>query len=94
MRFDEIYYTISIGNTKGIVQNTSNLVGFGIKNHNCLYLGVEEQLRAHILRIRSTIGYYNLVQYEPQTPTHVQAMQHSIFFLKMQVLQRNLLKPY
>ena len=44
--------------------------GFSTKNPQCPYLGVEEQLPPPILRIRSTIGYYNLVQYEHR-PTFV-----------------------
>ena len=56
---------------------------YATKNPYCTYLGVEEELGAHILRIRSTIEYYNLVQYEPQTPTHAHATQHTVFFQKL-----------
>ena len=43
-----------------------------------LDLDIEEELDAHLFRIRSTHEYYNLTQYELQTPTHLDA---SISFL-------------
>ena len=43
------------------------------KKMQFLYLDIEDELDAHLFRIRSTHEYYNLAQYELQTPTHLGA---------------------
>ena len=62
------YYVIYWGNDS--VPLVKPTVVFG-QNTDFSYLHDEKELELHIWRIRSTHKYYNLVQYEPKTPTHL-----------------------
>ena len=51
-----------------------------VQNTGFSYLRDEKESELHIWRIRSTHEYYNLVQYEPKTPTHLRDTELLIFF--------------
>ena len=54
-----------------------------VQNTGFSYLHDEKELELHIWRIRSTHKYYNLVQYEPKTPSHLR--DHMIFAERVKV---------
>jgi len=46
------------------------------------YLRIENELEAHILRIRSTDEYYNLTEYHSPTPPYLGVTDQTIFYRK------------
>ena len=62
------------------------------QNAGFSYLHNEKELELHIWRIRSTHEYYNLVQYDPKTPTHLRDTA-VLLFPELVIYKGNLPNP-
>ena len=63
-----------------------------VQNAGFSYLHNEKELELHIWRIRSTHEYYNLVQYDPKTPTHLRDTA-VLLFPELVIYKGNLPNP-